>query len=741
MPGALVLAFVGTGVPVLCEGRLPSAGLGTSGPAPAAAPVRGEAGAAREGTGRHDGQPASGDAALRHAMLVAEDARPTTRAEAAPLLRGLRSSSPDVVRLAVRGLGRLERPEFMPELTDALTHRHAAIRAEAANAIAQCAAGAPASTWSVLAARLDEEHETVARAALLDALGRLPNVPATARTAIERKLVAALAGEYSPLVVRHAAARGLESQIRLGRRAGFSAAADTLAVLREAALGLARPNSLSDEARVRRVAVLALNAAGAADATYERLMADRDEQVRRLVVAGASTSAPGDVRTRVIRSGLTDGSALVRYEAVRAHARHLGAVECGPELAAVDDPNVHVALLALDVLATVCPANAAATERLAATSATLPAATRTTTHDAGHETNGTWHRAAHALVALARRAPERIAALIGPFSAHGNPFVRVYAARAATLAKDGETLVRQLEDEHPIVRAAAVEGLRTVAGHEADARYLAALNRPDYPVVLAVTRALEGAPARRETAAGLVRALQTLTREGRDTSRDARLAILERLGELGGPADAAALRPFLADPDPRMAARAGELLVRWTGEAVQIRTTRLATLPVPAQSELDGLPTGLRVTMGGGRRFEIRLRTDDAPVTVWRVARLVARGYYDGLTFHRIVPGFVIQGGSPSADEFVGDGPFMRDELTAASHDRGTLGISTRGRDTGDAQWFVNLVDNVRLDHDFTVFGEVVAGLEVVDSILEGDVMVTVEAIHRDGAAGQGSGR
>jgi cyclophilin family peptidyl-prolyl cis-trans isomerase len=114
---------------------------------------------------------------------------------------------------------------------------------------------------------------------------------------------------------------------------------------------------------------------------------------------------------------------------------------------------------------------------------------------------------------------------------------------------------------------------------------------------------------------------------------------------------------------------------------------------------------------------------------VWRVVRLVHQGYYDGLTFHRIVPAFVIQGGSPGADEYVGDGPFMRDELTAGSHLRGTLGISTRGRDTGDAQWFVNLVDNVRLDHDFTLFGDVVAGLDVVDAILEGDVMVRVEPL------------
>jgi cyclophilin family peptidyl-prolyl cis-trans isomerase len=75
----------------------------------------------------------------------------------------------------------------------------------------------------------------------------------------------------------------------------------------------------------------------------------------------------------------------------------------------------------------------------------------------------------------------------------------------------------------------------------------------------------------------------------------------------------------------------------------------------------------------------------------------------------------------------VGDGPYMRDELGLRSHTRGTLGVSTRGRDTGDAQMFVNLVDNFRLDHDYTVFGEVVAGMSLVDALQPGAVIQSIE--------------
>jgi cyclophilin family peptidyl-prolyl cis-trans isomerase len=111
--------------------------------------------------------------------------------------------------------------------------------------------------------------------------------------------------------------------------------------------------------------------------------------------------------------------------------------------------------------------------------------------------------------------------------------------------------------------------------------------------------------------------------------------------------------------------------------------------------------------------------------------KLAESGYYRGLTFHRIVPNFVIQGGSPGANEYVGTPGYIRDEVSNVSHERGTLGISTRGRDTGDSQIFVNLVDNFRLDHNYTVFARVVEGMENVDAIQEGDVIEEILVTRR----------
>ena len=125
--------------------------------------------------------------------------------------------------------------------------------------------------------------------------------------------------------------------------------------------------------------------------------------------------------------------------------------------------------------------------------------------------------------------------------------------------------------------------------------------------------------------------------------------------------------------------------------------------------------------------FTVELLTDDAPVTVAAFAGLADKGQFNGTTFHRFAANFVIQGGSPGADEMDGaTSQFLRDEVGLVRHLRGTLGISTRGHDTGDGQIFVNLVDNVRLDDQYTVFARVVEGMDVVDRVLEGDVITSI---------------
>ncbi|MDQ6827265.1 MAG: peptidylprolyl isomerase, partial [Gemmatimonadota bacterium] len=145
-----------------------------------------------------------------------------------------------------------------------------------------------------------------------------------------------------------------------------------------------------------------------------------------------------------------------------------------------------------------------------------------------------------------------------------------------------------------------------------------------------------------------------------------------------------------------------------------------------------GADVRLRVRMSpasGGGAFDVRLRGDVAPMMAARILALVRSHYYDGLSWHRVEPDFVIQGGSPGASEYIGYSQFLRDELGTVPHLRGTVGMSTRGHDTGDAQWFVNLRDNLRLGRDYTVFAEVIDGMGIVDGILEGDQIASIEVV------------
>ena len=109
-------------------------------------------------------------------------------------------------------------------------------------------------------------------------------------------------------------------------------------------------------------------------------------------------------------------------------------------------------------------------------------------------------------------------------------------------------------------------------------------------------------------------------------------------------------------------------------------------------------------------------------------------GEWNGRTFHRVEPGFVVQGGSPAANEYAGAADFARDEFSSLSHVRGTIGISTRGPDTGDGQIFINLVDNARLDFAYTVLGSITGDSALIDDIVEGEVIESATAQEVRGA-------
>lgn len=117
----------------------------------------------------------------------------------------------------------------------------------------------------------------------------------------------------------------------------------------------------------------------------------------------------------------------------------------------------------------------------------------------------------------------------------------------------------------------------------------------------------------------------------------------------------------------------------------------------------------------------------DAPKAVVNFISLSEKGFYDGLTFHRVIPDFVIQGGCPKGTGAGGPGYHIDCELDGDNqyHDRGVLSMAHAGRNTGGSQFFIchSRKNTAHLDRNHTVFGKVVEGLEVIDAVREGDVM------------------
>lgn len=660
---------------------------------------------------------------LTERLLQAEDARPTTEAGLAPIREALQGNGR---RTAIRAIGRFERPEMIPMIAPALNDG-VGIRAEAANALAQMA--------RTPAAVVEVQKLLLARAAadaslntweswgeIAAALGRLPYDTAAQVAATEAVLLIGLPAPDSMNDVETAAlvgsARGFESLARTVRAKKLAPLGDrTWDLLRWAATAQ-RPPADPRSALTRRLAMAALVSGNqATGSVIERGFRDTDAEVRRFAAVAAAGESRVDERDRVIKIALADREPRVRLEGLRAWGRQFQQTSCAPIRAALKDPNPHVLLQAIDLLAAACPAAESVAADLAAIAGTLGNAPRA------------WHAPAHAIVSLARQQPEAARQLMPRFVQHQTWQVRMYAARAAGALGSIDDLNTLATDASDNVREAALTSMIDLKRPETVAVAIASLSRPDYQLIITAARALEDQANAAKATTALLTALGRITSEHRDTSRDPRMAILARLQAYGDPSQAVNLEGYLKDFDPAIAEKTAQILTAWNGQP-RVATPQPLAAPGVTSAAVSALRgKSLRFHIAGLGRFDIALDVDAAPLTAIRIARRAGEGYYDGLTFHRIAPNFVIQGGSPGANEYSGESFFMRDE--PGLHVRGTVGVSTRGRDTGDAQIFVNLIDSPRLDHIYTVFGTVAAGMDVVDGILEGDVIERVELVSR----------
>jgi cyclophilin family peptidyl-prolyl cis-trans isomerase/HEAT repeat protein len=317
-----------------------------------------------------------------------------------------------------------------------------------------------------------------------------------------------------------------------------------------------------------------------------------------------------------------------------------------------------------------------------------------------------------------------------------DPSFAVRAEIAGALAEAADPtslgiLQGMLKDPDPRVLPAVLEGLRKVQGADAVATLREHLGHPDFAVR---TAAAEGLTALKVT--GESTALAAAYRRSLpDVDLDARLALVAALALQKDERARTTLRAAAAEDPARVVRERAAAALRAMSEEA----------PAPGPEPIDRPHADYRVAMApyeplGAEVFtprvfihtqygkiEILLNVLEAPLYSAAFVELARRGFYDGLTFHRVVPNFVIQGGDPRGDGNGGPGYTIRDEVGEKPYGRGAVGIALSGKDTGGSQFFITHVPTPHLDGAYTIIGQVASGMEVVDKIHVGDVIEKVE--------------
>jgi cyclophilin family peptidyl-prolyl cis-trans isomerase/HEAT repeat protein len=347
-----------------------------------------------------------------------------------------------------------------------------------------------------------------------------------------------------------------------------------------------------------------------------------------------------------------------------------------------------------------------------------------------------WVRAA-AFGALARTSPEDFALVLSGLGV--DPDFRVRQALALALGAAGTdmsvgVLHTMLGDEDARVVPAVLEGLRRARGRNALDTLLRHLEHPDLGVrAAAADQIRELGPT--GSSGPLLAAWQRGIQDG-PGELEARISAVLALGaQKDAAARDALVRVAREDPSRAVRARAGATLAALGVEppapgeeaverpALDYDAAMAPFAPRPGVSVFT--PRVFLHTKKG--RIEIHLDVVGAPLTSASFVALAERGFYDGLSFHRVEPGFVVQGGDPRGDGNGGPGYTLRCEITEEPYGRGAVGMALSGKDTGGSQFFVTLQPQPHLDGGFTLFGHVAAGMDVVDRLRPGDVIERAE--------------
>ncbi len=305
------------------------------------------------------------------------------------------------------------------------------------------------------------------------------------------------------------------------------------------------------------------------------------------------------------------------------------------------------------------------------------------------------------------------------------------ALGATGVEESAMPLLAALDDDRAIVRCGALDGLATLARLRTDDRALRRTIRSMLPGLCS-----SGDVAVIATAAGMMadsifadpKSTPDLLRlvpglRGPDNI-EALLEVISALGELGDNQAVPQLIDLLQESERPVATEAAAALRRLTGTDYSARISQREPLYTDFDfAYLRALPETIRVVISTARGdITAELYKDLAPFTIMSMLKLSSqRGFFRGLTFHRVVPNFVIQGGCPRGDGWGGPGYTLRSEFSTVRFRTGTIGIASAGKDTEGSQFFITHSPQPHLDGRYTIIGNVIDGQHVVDALERDD--------------------
>ena len=284
-------------------------------------------------------------------------------------------------------------------------------------------------------------------------------------------------------------------------------------------------------------------------------------------------------------------------------------------------------------------------------------------------------------------------------------------------------LTAMLRDQDQRVIPPVIDALAKIGATNAAQEFTARLKSDDPMVRAAAARGLATIKAPNATGV-LLEALKTAQADGLYA---ARTAILDALMALDPAAAKGALEAALKDKDWAVRVRAAELLKKLDAAADVSSMRPAPPSNIPDMAPIDTLiapkysPQAYIDTSKGTIQFELAVL--DAPRTVANFVALARRNYFRGVQLHRVVPDFVVQDGDPRGDGEGGPGYTIRDEINQRPYLRGTVGMALEWADTGGSQFFITHSPQPHLDGRYTVFGNVVAGMDVVDRLQQWDTI------------------